>query len=168
MALSLIDLDDKEIIEAIRAKYNYHLQHSLKYKSMLDAYDGTPMASENVLKVIKSEAPQKALFKEIPKQEKKNKQTFESVVLEMLSDGEPRLVSELITGYHKITGKLLKSKDFSSKLSIRAKSGDKIRNARFNDFPIEKRFWWVKSDWFDGNLLKPEYIEKIHAKFKSM
>jgi hypothetical protein len=168
MALSLIEIDDKEIIEAIKAKYNYHVQHSLKYKSMLDAYDKSFTAPEKGLKIKSSDTSQEIVFKEISEQEKKSKGTFESIVLDILSDGQPRLVSELNEDYFKITNKRLKIKDFSSKLSIRAKFGNRIKNIKFNDFPLEKRFWWAKLDWFDGNLLKPEYVNKIHAKFKNM
>jgi hypothetical protein len=99
---------------------------------------------------------------------KEPKKTFEEVVLEILSDGQPRLVSELIEDYFKISNVRFKTKDFSSKLSIRAKSGNKIKNIKFNDFPLEKRFWWGKSSWFEGNLLKPDYTNKIHEKFKNM
>lgn len=164
MSLSLIDVDDKQIIEALTAKYNYHLQHSLKYKLMLDAYNGKFSGNEKVLET-KADV---LLVKETPRQEKKSNETFERIVLDILSDGQPRLVSELIEDYFKVTNKRFINKDFSSKLSIRAKSGDKIKNKEFKDFPLEKRFWWGKSSWFDGDLLKPEYANKIYEKFKNM
>jgi len=168
MSLSLIDVDDKQIIEALTAKYNYHLQHSLKYKLMLDAYNGKFSDNVNVLEVRKTDTSNE-LVKETPKPEKNSNETFERIVLDILSDGQPRLVSELIEDYFKVTSKRFKNKDFSSKLSIRAKSPDKkIQNIKFKDFPLEKRFWWGKSSWFDGNLLKPEYTSKIHEKFKNM
>ena len=173
MTQSIKDLTDEEFIEAVKAKYNYHLNLSLKLKLMLDAYDGKFTNAENVSKGKKTDTPQETLFhktsiQEKPIKEKRSKATFESIVLDILSDGQPRLVSELIEDYSKKTGKTLKTKDFSSKLSIRAKSGNKIRNVKFNDFPIEKRFWWCLTDWFDGNLLKPEYAIKIHDKYKRM
>lgn len=166
MSLSLLNIDDEEIIGAINTKYLHHKKLSEKYKLMLDAY--------NEIEHIK---PTRELIKasnggfqerNITGKSTIEKQTFETVVLNILKDGQPRLISNLINEYYALTNKTITTKDFSSKLSIRSKANDKIRNAKFNDFPIEKRYWWGLSDWFEGNRLKPEYEIKVHEKFKNM
>lgn len=128
----------------------------------IEAYDGLDNITNSVSKDVTVVNKNSSISKT------RSKKTFETVVLEILGDGKPRLISELIDDYYLKTNKKITSKDFSSKLSIRAKSGKRIKNIKFVDFPIEKRFWWALSEWFEGNLLKPDYTKIIHEKFNAM
>ena len=168
MSLSLLNVDDEEIIGAIQAKYMYHIKFADKYKSMLDAYNGDTQTNPIIDQVTNNELHPPRV-RQINNQNERKKQTFESTIVEIFSDGNPRLVTELIKEYFSKTGKEIKTKDFSSKLSIRSSApGGRVKNAKFIDFPIEKRFWWGLNDWFDGNIMKPEYILKVHEKYNSM
>lgn len=169
----LFDTNDEEIIAAIKAKYLHHVQEaenhkkqSDKFKRMLEAYNGDVLKDSNDKKVIAAEHVKDKVINKVGK-ERINKQLFENVILDILSDGIPRLSAELNKEYQEKTGIKVDSNDFSAKLSIRAKKGN-IKNAKFLDFPVDKRFWWGKSQWFDGNFLKADYVSIIHEKFKNM
>lgn len=94
-----------------------------------------------------------------------NTGTFEDIILSIFSDNTPRTTKKLKEDYQYITGKDIKQKDFSSKLSIRAKSGNKIKNVAYNNFPIEERFWWGLTAWFDGDDFKNEYKRKVKDEY---
>ena len=176
--------DDKEIIEAVKAKITghlhdakFHMEQFEKFKRMLEAYGDINIANkldlskfpkpEDFFHVVTDEKHNQNVNGKLKRRRNENKQTFESIVLEIFADGKPRLVSELIKEYHEKTGLLLSSKDFSSKLSIRSQKG-RIKNTKFVDFPIEKRYWWGLSEFFDGAVLKPSFEAIVHEKYKSM
>lgn len=168
------DFNDEDIIEAIQAKYNHHINQAEKFKGMLDVYnkvnlksmgEHVPLAGNLFPQLsIDSEQLSKSSTRKIGN---KSRQTFESIILEIMNDGKPRLVSELINDYYQKTDIKLSSKDLSSKLSIRSQKGN-IKNGKFINYPIEKRFWWGKSDWFDEGDFKPEYIKIVEEKYKNM
>ena len=163
--------NDEDIIEAIEGKYLHHLKQAEKFKGMLDAYNAVDLNTKvNKVPVLSNglDSSVDKTQKTIPREKaNKSRETFESIILDIMNDGKPRLVSELINEYYERTGKKLSSKDLSSKLSIRSQKGN-IKNAKFINYPIEKRFWWGKSSWFNEDGLKPEYINIVNEKYKSM
>ncbi|CAN5489406.1 hypothetical protein BH11BAC5_BH11BAC5_43140 [soil metagenome] len=153
----ITDINDDEIIEAIRKKYIYHLNQSNRYKLMISAYEGNGILEKeqkgmHINKVNIGAHPATTV----------KRHTFEDKVVSILRGGQPMRVVDLKPIYQKTTGEDISNKDFSSKLSIRASAnGSRIKLAKFNDKPFDQRFWWCLWEWFDGDDLKPEYISKI-------
>lgn len=162
------ELPDEQIVAAITAKYSYHIQHANnhlehanKYKLILDAYGAIIPNTANATFASNSQNLQ--VVGSPPVNGSTSKATFESIILDILSDRRPRGVHELMKEHYARTGRAVKRKDFSSKLSMRAKSGN-IANVEYPGLPTESRFWWGKSEWIDGEDFKEEYKARINMK----
>lgn len=154
------DIKDEELIELFKYKYTYHSAEAKKYKTFLDMYISAfkDLDNDNNSTI----EPERRFDDSNAVQSKTNtKKTFEEVILEMLNNGKPMTAKMLLSKYSTLGLKEVTLKDFSSKLSMRSKAGH-IKNAKFNEYPTDQRFWWGLSDWFDGTTLKDEYVTIVH------
>lgn len=157
------DIKDEELVELFKYKFAYHSSEAKKYKMFLDMYNSafSEQDSEiiNVIEAV-SRVPNNGNDNTIQRRPESRK-TFEEVIVEILNNGKPMTSKMLLEKYSTLGLKEVALKDFSSKLSMRAKLGH-IKNVKFNEYPTDQRFWWGLSDWFDGDGLKDEYVAKIH------
>ena len=154
------DIKDEELVDFFKYKYEYHSAEAKKFKLFLDLYDSTYNTPDT-----SSNGHQEAVIDisdSIPVVKRRGKKTFEDHVVDILNGGKPMTAKMLFNQYNKLGLKKITLKDFSSKLSIRSKSGTKIKNAKFPDYAINQRYWWALGDWFDGDSLKDEYTAKVH------
>lgn len=88
--------------------------------------------------------------------------TFKDKVLKILEDGRPRTSRQLYNDYLKVVEKT-NIKDFygfSGRFAnITKKAG--IKKHKIPENPINIRFFYGKSDWFDGDILKSDYFNKL-------
>jgi hypothetical protein len=154
------DIKDEELVELFKYKYTYHSAEAKKYKTFLDMYNSAfkDLDSEIVSTI---EPERKADDNNAIQHKSDSKKTFEEVIIEMLNSGKPMTAKMLLNKYSTLGLKEVTLKDFSSKLSMRSKAGH-IKNAKFNEYPTDQRFWWGLSDWFDGDNLKDEYVAIVH------
>jgi hypothetical protein len=175
MPINPAEINDEELMQVIESKLNYHineanthLEQARKYDMMLRA------AKENKNNEKKNEGKPSLIAKDddlIAKSSVKRTlivkkpypKTFENIIIEILSDGYPRTVNQLRKNYYERMGINLSPKDMSSKLSIRAKNGGRIKNFSVPELPIHKRYWWGLKEWFNGNEMKEEYRQKING-----
>jgi len=163
-------LEDKEIIQAIKLKYSYHLEQAQKYKAMLQAYNNN-IATNNIIEednhikgIARFDDAIKAVVQHALKLNADN--TFEDNVVEILKHyDKPMITKDLVDEYNKLTGKAIIHTDFSSKMASRSKTGQRFKNKKFEDFPFDKRYWWGLTEWFDGGFdgedFKPKYQQRI-------
>lgn len=146
----------EQIIEDIKANYEYFQKEADKYKKLLLVAGSTmPSAiNEDVLKKPIVDNPI-----EVP--DSKKKQTFEEQIVDILSDGVPRTSRVLQDHYEKKFGAVYETKNFSSKLSIASKAKGTFRNLLVEGFPKDLRYWWCLSSWFKNDHLLNEYMAKI-------
>lgn len=89
--------------------------------------------------------------------------TFKQAILSFLADGVPkraRDLYELYKGYKQDTE--YKYRTFSPQLSIMKD----VKKQEFPDKTQDERYYYGKLDWFDGDNLKQEYLQKILDKNK--
>lgn len=153
------DIKDEELVELFRYKFSYHTAEAKKYKTFLDMYNSAFIDTE-VIPIDRSTETQ-VVTESNTLHKNESKKTFEDIILGFLNYGKPMTSKMLLDEYNNLGLKPITVKDFSSKLSIRAKAG-KIKNAKFTEYSTDKRFWWGLSDWFDGYNFKDEYVTKIH------
>lgn len=153
-----IELPDEQLIALITAKYTRYNLLAVKYKAMLDAFNIA--TGEQTILQPATIAPTSVKPNKPAVNGATTKKTFESVIIEILSDGRPRNAHELISEHHKITGKETIRKDFASKLSMIAKKG-RILNIGYPGLPIEQKYWWGLKEWMDGKDFKEEYKSKM-------
>ena len=158
------DIKDEELIELFKYKYTYHLAEAKKYKTFLDMYNSAfkDINSESVNSTPTEVKPTET---NISYNNNDNKKTFEEIVIDMLNLGKPMTAKMMLSKYSTLGLKDVTLKDFSSKLSMRSKSG-RIKNAKLNEYPTDQRFWWGLSQWFDGDQLKDEYVTIVHNYMK--
>lgn len=154
------DIKDEELIELFKYKYTYHSSEAKKYKTFLDMYNSA-FKDLDYKTVDSIESERSVIEKNITPQKPNIKKTFEEIIIEILNSGKPMTAKMLLNKYSTLGLKEVTLKDFSSKLSMRSKAGH-IRNAKFNEYPTDQRFWWGMSDWFDGDNLKDEYVAIVH------
>lgn len=152
------ELPDEQLIALITAKYTRHNLLAVKYKAMLDAF--STATGEQTSLPPATIAPTTVTPNTHAVNGATTRKTFESIIVEIFSDGRPRNVHELISEHHKITGQVIKRKDFASKLSMRSKTG-KILNIEYPGLPTEKRYWWGLKEWIDGEDFKEEFKSRM-------
>ena len=89
--------------------------------------------------------------------------TFKQAILSFLSDGAPkraRDLYELYKGYK--NDNEYKYRTFSPQLSIMKE----VKKQEFINKTQDERYYYGKLDWFDGDRLKPQYLQKILDKNK--
>jgi len=89
--------------------------------------------------------------------------TFKDNVLKVFEDGKPRTSRQLYNDFLKVVGetKIKDFYDFSGRFAnITKKAG--ISKHKIPENPINIRFFYGKSDWFDGDRLKANYLSKIN------
>ncbi|MEZ5001868.1 MAG: hypothetical protein R2730_02425 [Chitinophagales bacterium] len=93
-------------------------------------------------------------------EKRKDSFTFETVILDLISS-TPKTSKELFIGYKSYRDNDLDMKQFSSRLSKVVKRKSTIKIYVVPDNPIDKRFYYCKSEWFNGENLKDEYKKYI-------
>ncbi len=148
-----------DIIKEIEENYNYHKAEADNYKRLLDAVkNGEPVPERKFMREVTHRIVKvRGLSGVNPKP------TFEDEIVDFMQDGKPKTTRELIARYKEKTGKEYSSKNFSSKLSI-ASNHKRFQNAIYPEFPLEMRYWWGLSSWFDGKKFKKAYDEIVREK----
>ncbi|MCK4407596.1 MAG: hypothetical protein KAV44_07965 [Bacteroidales bacterium] len=88
--------------------------------------------------------------------------TFKDKVLKILEDGRPRTSRQLYNDYLKVVGEtnIKGFYDFSGRFANITKIAG-IKKHEIQENPINKRFFYGRSDWFDGDILKNDYLSKL-------
>lgn len=150
----------EQTIEEIKQEYRFHKGEADKFEKLLIAAgiafnsNGHSNGNGHIQKNIIS--PETA-----------TRQTFESVIIHILTEKDtPINTKDLHDEYERITGHIIISKNFSSKLSIVASSKGTIKNQYFRKYQEGYKYWWCKAEWFDGEKLKESYKQKVVDKMK--
>ncbi len=98
--------------------------------------------------------------KAFPKQKDSTK-TFSETIKDILSDGMPRTSRELLIEFNKIKGKSYVMVDFSARLSPLAKPKTIINVHKIDGAKLEVKNWYGLVEWFEGDVLKQQYLDKI-------
>lgn len=147
------NISDSDILELLVERLKYHSDQAEKYKRLIDAYSVENSLAEHYSKKTSYTGETG---------EKGRRITFEDRVIAFLSDGAPMTTRMLYDKYQKLGLKSLTVKDFSTKLTIRAKSNGNIKNVRLLDHNGKYRHWWGLSEWFyDNGTLKDEFVVKV-------
>lgn len=88
--------------------------------------------------------------------------TFKDRVLKIFEDGQPRTSRQLYNDFLKIVREtnIKDFYDFSGRFAnITKKAG--IKHYKILNNPINIRFFYGLADWFDGEVLKNEYLQRI-------
>lgn len=164
---------DEEILSEIRAKYEHYLKWANKYKAMLDAAE-----SVNLLNSSSQDAAVQAVSKldvlsepvETFYTNSAKSPNTEYFILEILKDGMPRRTKELMDEYIKLAkpDQMPILKDFSARIIGISKRTGKFKNVELHEYKRPFTFWWGLAEWFNGEQLKSEYVNKIREKMNKM
>lgn len=78
------------------------------------------------------------------------------------SDDIPQTTRELFDAYCKETGKESKFITFAGNVSqILSDYPDEFKRHEFKNRPVNQKYYIGVAEWFDGNKLKHEYLDKI-------
>lgn len=89
--------------------------------------------------------------------------TFNEIIVDILRDGVPRTSRDLLKEYSKIKQKLYSIGDFSARLSPLTKSKKQIMVHKIDNAKIDVKHWYGLKEWFEGDILKDEFLKKIKA-----
>ena len=136
-------MTDEDIIQSLKQKIEEHQSFIEKYKQALSI-----LITEDA--VIPKSIPN-ALGKPVIKG------TFKSVVLDISKDeGCPLTAKDLRTKFNSRTGKNMSTGNFSGQLSLLVKNGH-FKKIKYPEKPIEERFEYALTEWFDGDIIKEEH-----------
>jgi hypothetical protein len=90
--------------------------------------------------------------------------TFKDRVLKIFEDGKPRTSRQLHNEFIKAVPEtnIRDFYDFSGRFANITKIAG-IKKHKVLENPINNRFFYGLSDWFNGDLLKDEYFKRINA-----
>jgi len=136
----------EDLINEAKELFKFYSSEAEKLKQIIDSAEST----------------KPKLFQSISNGNGRVKLSFEGIILNILSDGSPRTTRMLMEEVEARTGNTsLNRKGFSSRLAIFSKNKRLIRNCHFEEAPNNSKYWWGKSDWFNGNFFTPEYLKRI-------
>ena len=176
MVVNSKDISDDDILTALQAKYDFYiylskfnLEAANKIKSTIDVLSTTIddkkielVKDVNIKPKVKAVIQADVFDSDVASI---SKRVFQDIIVDILSDGIPRTTKQLYEHYKLLDRKDLLLKDFSSKLSVRAKSGGaKIKNVKFQKYPPDERYWWCLASWFKGDDMNEEFIIRIQKK----
>ncbi|GAB3911715.1 hypothetical protein [Mucilaginibacter boryungensis] len=90
--------------------------------------------------------------------------TFKNTILGILrKEDKPLTVRQALSLYQDETHRDIVFPSFSGQFSILNTKEKAIKKIIFPNNPIEDRFYYGLPEWFNGNVLKQEYMKKIKA-----
>jgi peroxiredoxin len=144
--------EDKQTIARLREKANEYRKLASSFEMVADQLEkDITISREGVL--IRTKFPS-------GRNVKSDKITFKSAILNLFEDGMPKTTRQLMVAYNESANRKLEFTSFSGRFSIIVNKGF-IKKHQIKNNPLEKRFYYGKPEWFDGNKLKNEYFEKI-------
>jgi hypothetical protein len=90
--------------------------------------------------------------------------TFKDTIKSIFqAEGKPLITKQAMALYTTKTGKVVNYKSFSGAFSGLSTRGTLLKKIEFPENPIESRYYYGLGEWFNGEILKAEYMEKIKA-----
>ena len=145
---------DEQVEKALQERILYHENKAEAYKRALSALKGE-LGTITVLNGGSVVGDESVSVKA------KSKKTRREIILDVLSEGVPKTSRELLDAYNDISGKNNKFQNFSGALSTIVKNSNKIKKYEIQGAPNDRRFFYCLKDWFTGNELKEEYLNRI-------
>jgi len=180
MSDDLINIDiDNDLVERAKIKYGFHARKAAYHKANAAFYrdilikfgvispgDPEPIGqfTSGTNDTEEVEQEHKPINGATNKKKVLGKgYTFIDWVEDLLkTDNRPRLTQEIRDEYFKLTGQEIEFKNFSSKLATRADRTNRIKNRRYNELPLNRRYWWGLPSWFTASGdFRQEYKAKI-------
>jgi hypothetical protein len=141
---------EKQLKDLIVKTLDYHTKQVAKYTNLLKTIE-----DDNYTSPIVREKP--VVVNVL------NPKSFAGIVLACFKD-VPLTSRELYNEYNRQIGKTSVFASFSSQLSSLTKPNTgRLKKHVFEGNPIDKKYYYGKTEWFDGESLKTEYLNKISA-----
>ena len=86
--------------------------------------------------------------------------SFASIILDMFNDEVPKTSRQLMDMYNKAFGKRINLQDFSGRLGPLQRKGI-ITKHTFPNNPTASKYYYGLPEWFNGNGLRQEYLDRI-------
>lgn len=147
--------NDKDILLALRDKANKHKELYEVYSKAADQLEGELLGVTN--KDISSEKKDRPTMTRT----KFAGYTFKEAIIKLFNKNIPYTAKQLFNEYTILTGRKLKYNAFSGQLSVVKKTHNVIKMQEIKENPLTSRFIYGLSEWFFGNKLKKEYLDKF-------
>jgi len=147
---------DTELRDLVLKTIAYHKSELSKYEGILNAINGVSTIAKIVANSVKNSSTRPIM-----------PNSFAGQVLSCLKD-TPSTSRELHDMYNKATGKNSPFNSFSSQLSTLANKSGRLKKHVFDLNPMEYKYYYGKPEWFDGDDLKQEYLERVKLKLKHL
>lgn len=161
-------MTDREIIEHCKELIEGFKKEIEKYQSIIDLLTNkigvanSNVADNQIVEPKEVESPIEVHTH--PTENPINTQSFKAIVANILKkEGKPFLTKDLLKEFNKVTGRDLIFNTFSGQFSSVVKKNNVIKKYINESGGLENRYYYGLIEWFDGETLKPEYIEKIKA-----
>lgn len=149
---------DVDIIKALRDKADRHRKLSDVYARTADTIEDETNTTGGAVPYNADEAVDEAVD---DNRMRRTNYTYKEALLKILDDNRPRTSRELLDDYNSLTNKLIRYNSFSGLLSTFIKRHGLIRKYEIDTNPINKRFYYGLTQWFEGNDLKKKFCDKI-------
>jgi hypothetical protein len=144
--------EDKQTIARLREKADEYRKLALSFEMVADQLEKDILVSKES-SLIRTKFPP-------DRHGESDKITFKSAILKLFEDGMPKSTRQLLVAYNESSNRKLEFRSFSGRFSILVNKGF-IKKHQIKNNPLETRFYYGKPEWFDGNKLKNEYLDKI-------
>lgn len=158
--------NDNVVLSDIKKLYDYHTDKAEMYRRVIEILTGNNSSTINEGSGSGSGSSSgsgdaKDGIKTKRARIKGRNMSFEDYVLLVLSDGKPRTTSEIKKEIEVRTNKTLSPKNVSSQLGNIRKNKGSIKSYNSSSDIKKPRNIWGLPDWFIGEELKDEYLNKI-------
>lgn len=147
-------MEDVDIVKVLRCKADRHRKLSEVYARTAEAIEDEINASAGTVSYRQVETVEDDRMR-------RTSYTYKEALLKILDDNRPRTSRELLDDYNSLTKKLIKYNSFSGLLSTFIKRHGLIRKYEIDNNPINKRFYYGLTEWFEDNDLKKKFYDKI-------
>ena len=152
---------NKEAILFLRNKANEHKRLYEVYNKTAnelegESYSSISSSSSSDVSIRKDNRP---ITKRVIA--KRGGHTFKETIVQIFNKEIPYTGKQVFDKYCRITGNELKYSAFSAQLSVLKNKHNILNMHKIKENPINSRFIYGRSEWFDGDKLMKKYFERI-------